>query len=271
MLIGNPMIFRQLPLEDALAKMVKDYDALELWPQQINECKTPGLRNKLAEYISSLGLKAIRLNAADPDYFQVAGSIDDMSGIVKGMKSDIDIVADLGMTQLLTWEGRKPKNAKHEDIYGWILDRTVSIFEQVLDYATHKGISLCVEVHPFTLGIDTDWLIQLYDRLNSPGFGIVYDCCHFAVGLPDSYIESIYKLQHRIKHVHFSDSDKKTSELHFPPGAGCLDLDGIVNALKEIGFDGSMMLDLWLYPFPQEGSLVGVPYVKQVMKRLGLV
>ena len=36
MVIGNPMIFRQLPLEEALAKMGQlGYDAIELWPPQI--------------------------------------------------------------------------------------------------------------------------------------------------------------------------------------------------------------------------------------------
>ena len=50
MLIGNPMIFRQLPLEEALAKMVDlGYEAIELWPPQIAECRTPTLRKRLAE------------------------------------------------------------------------------------------------------------------------------------------------------------------------------------------------------------------------------
>ena len=62
-MIGNPMIFRQLPLEQALQRMAElGYDALELWPPQIAECKTDALRRELAEYIRSLGLKLVRLN-----------------------------------------------------------------------------------------------------------------------------------------------------------------------------------------------------------------
>jgi sugar phosphate isomerase/epimerase len=88
--------------------------------------------------------------------------------------------------------------------------------------------------------------------------------------LTDNYIGAIHKLAHRIKHVHFSDSDKVSSELHFAPGTGCLDLEGIIAALKQVGFSGSLMLDLWLYPFPEQGSQSGVPYVAQVVKKLGL-
>jgi sugar phosphate isomerase/epimerase len=108
--------------------------------------------------------------------------------------------------------------------------------------------------------------MQLCDRLDSPDFGVVYDCCHFGVGLPDHYIDAIRRLGRRIHHVHFSDSDKVSSELHYAPGTGCLDLSGIVAALKEIGFDGTMMLDLWLYPLPEEGSRIGVPFVRNVLQ-----
>jgi sugar phosphate isomerase/epimerase len=271
MVIGNPMVFRQLPLEDALRKMVDlGYDAVELWPPQIRECRTPLLRGKLAEYIASLGLKAVRLNAADPDYFKALDKPDDVAGVVAGLKTDIDAAAELGMSQLLTYEGRVPAGASRDDRYGWVLDATVEVFQRALDHARTRGAQIVVEVHPFTLGIDLDWLIQLCDRLSAPDFGVVYDCCHFGVGLPGGYVDAIHKLGGRIRHVHFSDSDKVSSEVHYAPGTGCLDLAGIVDALKAIRFQGTVMLDLWLYPLPEEGSRIGVPYVAEVGKALGL-
>ena len=45
MLIGNPMIFRDLPLEAALRQTkALGFDALELWPPQIAACRTDALR-----------------------------------------------------------------------------------------------------------------------------------------------------------------------------------------------------------------------------------
>lgn len=271
MVIGNPMIFRQLPIEDALAKIVElGYNGVELWAPQVKSCKTPDLRRRLSKYVMSLGLKPVRVNAADADYFNMLTAPRDVPNIVAGLSSEIDAASDLGMPQLLTWEGRKPQSATPKDVYGWILDETVSIFEQALDHACQRAVSLSIEVHPFTLGMDLDWLILLCDRLNSPQFGVVYDCCHFGVGLPDGYIDAIYKLGSRIRHVHFSDSDKVSSELHFAPGTGCLDLGGIVSALKRVGFNGTVMLDLWQYPLPEEGSRIGVPYVAKILKELAL-
>lgn len=271
MVIGNPMIFRQLPLEQALRKMKElGYDALELWPPQISECKTAALCQRLAAQIRSLGLQLVRVNAASPDYFQLLANPADASRIVEGLKADIDLSVSLGVTQLLTWEGRKPPGATREVTHGWMLDCTTAIFEQALAYARARGVSLFVEVHPYTLGTDLDWLIKLSDRLDGERFGVLFDSCHFGVGLPDDYVRAIHRLAHRIKHIHFSDSDKVSSELHFAPGTGCLDLEGIVTALKQVGFSGSVMLDLWLYPFPEQGSRTGVPYVEQVVKQLGL-
>ena len=270
MLIGNPMVFRQLPLEMALAKAAAaGYDAFELWPPQIAECRTPDLRRQLADHIQSLGIEVLRLNCADRDYFQSLSSPRDVDQALSGLCADVDMAADLGMTQLLTWEGRQADIYSEEDVQGWVIDSTTELFQQACAYGREKNVSLTVEVHPFTLGIDIDWLIRLCDGVDDPNFSVTYDCCHFAVGLPEDYISAIRKLGKRIGHLHFSDSDKQSSELHFAPGTGCLDLEGIVQALVEIEFDGTVMLDLWLYPLPEHGTKIGVPYVRDVIKRLG--
>ena len=269
--IGNPMIFHRYPLEQALRLMVKfGYRALELWPQQIEMCRTDDLRRQLAVYAKSLGLTLVRLNAAAADYFPPLQSRRDAQGIIAGVKRDIDICRSLGMTQLLTWEGRKPEAATPKDIHGWILEETTKIFREAVRYGDSKGVSLSVEVHPFTLGMDLDFLVKLCDAVGSDSFGVTYDCCHFGVGLPKDYIRAISKLGSRIQHVHFSDSDQRSSEVHFAIGEGCLDLDGIVKALKQIKFKGTVMLDLWLYPFPEQGTKASLAYVSKVMKTLGI-
>ncbi len=263
------MVFRQYHLELALRMMVEaGVKALELWPPQIESCRGDRLSQQLVEFASALGLKLVRLNAAGADYFTALRSRDDGKQIIEGLKRDIDWTASLGMSQLVSWEGPKPRGAAQGDIHGWILEETVRIFRQAVEYGRQKGVSVSVEVHPNTLGMDLDFLIKLCDRVGSEFFGVTYDCCHFGIGLPDGYIGAILKLRDRIKHVHFSDSDQHTPELHFPPGKGCLDLEGIVAALKEIRFNGTFMLDLWLYPLPEEGLRIGVPYLRRVVRAL---
>lgn len=267
MIIGNPMIFRQYPLDRAIRTLPEfGYQGVELWAPQIAICKTDLLRRQLADFVQSLGLTLTGVNAADADYFSALSAPTDVEAILAGLKRDIDLVHTLGADYLLTWEGRKPAGATAGERFGWVLDTTVELFRTAVTYAQSKEVQLLIEVHPYTLGIDLDFLTRLCDRVDSDAFGVTYDCCHFGVGLPDSYIDAIYRLDHRIKHLHFSDSDKQSSELHFAPGTGVLDLDGMITALKAIHFQGPVMLDLWLYPFPEEGSRTGVAYLQDKLQ-----
>ncbi|MBI4552589.1 MAG: sugar phosphate isomerase/epimerase [Candidatus Latescibacteria bacterium] len=271
MLIGNPMMLRQLPIEDALERMkTLGYEGIEVCLPDIQACKTSVLKRQFNESVRSFGLTLIRYNTAAADYFTPLAHPDDWPRVLEGLKQDIDTAAALGVPHLLAWEGRPPPGASREEIHGWALDATTRLFQDAIPYARQHGVHLSVEVHPFTMGIDTAFLVTLCDRLDPEWFSVTYDCCHFGVGLPEGYIEAVHALGRRIQHIHFSDSDRHSSELHFAPGAGCLDLPGIVRALKAIGFHGTCMLDLWLYPFPIEGSRIGVPYLRRVMDELGI-
>ena len=268
-IIGNPLGFFHDPLETTLPIMAEvGYDQIEICHSQITDFRTPELRQQFREYIESLGMKLVGSNVPDSAYFQTLTSSDDVKVALAGIQRDLDIAADLGVEYLITFEGRVPTGATREIIFGRLLDDTVELMQRTCSYAAKKGIEIQIEVHPFTLGVNLDFAVQLYDRVKMDNFGFVYDSCHFAVGLPDGYIDAIGTLGHRIKHVHFADSDKKSSELHFPPGRGCLDMDGIVSALKEIQFSGYWMLDLYLYPLPAWGSREGISYTRKVLEEM---
>ena len=61
-----------------------------------------------------------------------------------------------------------------------------------------------------------------------------------------------------IDHVHYSDTDTTTSELHFPPGEGVLDLDAI--GARIAGRPIAVSWDLFGWPGPRHavGSLMDV-------------
>lgn len=280
MILANPMVFRQLPLEDALSKTRElGFRAVELWPPQLSAVSTPALRRRLADYLSTIELQPIRLNCADPeyfrrwtadysfdsilDYFKVWTEDYSFDSILDGLRRDIDFAHDLGMTQVLTWEGRPPAGLTREQKDGPLLDAATELFTKALAHARERNISLSLEIHPFTIGIDLAWTLTLCERLNANDFGVTYDCCHFAVGLPRSYIAAIKQLGRWIKHVHFSDSDLVTSEVHYAPTTGHLDLLGIIDALREIKFSGTTMLDLWLDPLPEQGARLGMAFLEK--------
>jgi len=69
-------------------------------------------------------------------------------------------------------EGRRREDHTDEDVDGWLLDATADLFQQACGYGRDRGVSITVEVHPFTLGINVDWLVQLCDRIADPNFSV---------------------------------------------------------------------------------------------------
>lgn len=265
-IIGNPLGYTQDPVEYTLKGMADvGYDQIELCHCQIPEFKTPELRKQLSEYIDSLGMKLVGSNVPDSPYFQTLNSSDDVKVALAGLQRDLDIAVDLGVEYLITFEGRVPAGATEELIFGRLLDDTVGLLKAGAAYAAERNIDLLIEVHPFTVGINLEFLTQLCDRIDMKSFGVAYDPCHFAVGLPNGYVDAIKTLGPRIKLLHWCDGDKRSSELHFPPGRGCLDMDAMLKAIEEIHFSGPWMLDLYGYPLPVWGSREGLASMRKML------
>jgi sugar phosphate isomerase/epimerase len=51
-------------------------------------------------------------------------------------------------------------------------------------------------------------------------------------------------LGHAIEHVHFSDN-RSTEDHHMPLGVGNIDWKNVVSALKRIGYDGTITLEVF--------------------------
>jgi sugar phosphate isomerase/epimerase len=265
------MIFRASPLEAALQKAAAlGYDALELWPPQIAACQTNDLRRELAAYCAALGTPAVRLNAAGAAYFDAPlASPGAFVRVLDHLQADILAAEALGMRHTLTWEGRRPAGLTPSALYGDYLQAATTLFRQAVAFGRDHGVALTIEVHPFTFGIDLEWLLRLFDGVDADDFGLTFDCAHFGVGRPADYALAIRRLGPRIHHVHFSDSDLRTSELHLVPGRGRLDLPAILAALREINYAGTWMLDLWGWPFPEEGSRAGLAYLREAVRAFG--
>ena len=88
--------------------------------------------------------------------------------------------------------------------------------------------------------------------------GICLDLCHFGVALGAGFAEQLDdRVLSAINHVHFADTDCETSELHFPPGRGILDLDSIMSRLS--GLDVAVAWDLFGWPAPREAIRESLP------------
>jgi sugar phosphate isomerase/epimerase len=182
----------------------------------------------------------------------------------------VEFALSLGVTDVLTFEGRRPANSSDDECLTRLLPRVIELFQQAISHAAPKGVRFLIEPHPFTVGMHPEFLIRLCDALPPEHFGVTCDFCHFGVGRPKDYIKVIRRLGRKIQHLHYSDSDQISSELHFVPSEGRLDMQGILQALKDSGYRGKLTLDLYGYPTPVAGAKRAVPGIPQACEFLGI-
>lgn len=151
------------------------------------------------------------------------------------------------------------------------------------------GVIMTVEPHPGRYLGNTDGALRLLEHVDSPAMGINFDPSHtFPVGdFPDL---SVYRLGKHIKHLHVSDNDGVTN-VHWRPGEGKIDWMAMFAALKEVGYDGVVSIELEDVPGVSRGpnsnapgvyrnitatdefvaeTVAGANYLKGICKELGI-
>lgn len=269
---GSSITFEDYPLEEAL-RLMRDlgFTRVEMWKGHLKRCKTEKLRQAFTKVArEEFGLEMGAFNAVGESYYRPFGTDQELQQTLEGLKTDLRFALSLGVKDVLIWEGVRPHGYSDQECEQRLLPRLIELFRATIKVAELHNARFLVEPHPFTVGMTDRFLINLFDTLDSPHFGVLYDCCHFGVGQPRDYIGAIHRLGRRIRHIHYSDSDQLTSELHYAPKSGSLDLQGILEAFKKIDFDGTLTLDLYGNPTPMSAARQCAPDLRHACEFLGL-
>jgi sugar phosphate isomerase/epimerase len=155
-----------------------------------------------------------------------------------------------------------------ETQWGWAVENT----RKAAEYAQENGIVLTVELEPFELSLvgNMDEMVRFLDDVDHPACLANMDCSHLHLARQGA--DEIRRLKGRIGHVHFSDNDgKKHGDL--PPGRGSADLEGYLRVLDDVGFDGSVTIELEFSPEPDrilEWVTEAYDYTDGLMQKLGV-
>lgn len=143
----------------------------------------------------------------------------------------------------------------------------VDSIRQATAIARSFDLRLALEGHAHVIVPHTDSFLRLFDHVPDAALGANLDVIWQFV--QREFIPwSIHKLKGRLFHVHVRDSDGLACN-SLPVGAGILDWDGIVQALKQTGYDGFLSLEIPRYANPDRYAKQSLDYLREVIDRVG--
>jgi D-psicose/D-tagatose/L-ribulose 3-epimerase len=236
---------------------------------------------KVGEIVKKAGITSISFCAAmSPDRDLIDPDPKVRQAGVDYLKASIDGLALVGGRNFVgpfysavgrTWQ-QSAEEREHD------MQILVAILKDLAEYAGKKGVVLGLEpLNRFETSFicTAEQAIELVDRVNHPACGIMLDTFHMNIE-ENSLGEAIRKVGHRLVQVHSNENNRGT------PGAGHVPWKEVAQALKEIKFDGVMVIEsftnkvksiaraaaIWRPLAPSQDALAadGVVFLHELMK-----
>lgn len=163
-------------------------------------------------------------------------------------KRYIDLAAEFGARNVLLVLGEylwQREVIPPEAQWGWAIETS-----RILgDYADRKNLDIALELEPFRMSLlnSTGEMVRFVDECAHPRVRANIDISHCV--LSDSGPDSLLRLRGKAIHVHISDCDGKVHG-DLPPGRGIVKFGPYLQAIKELGIDGVVSIELEYSPDP---------------------
>jgi sugar phosphate isomerase/epimerase len=128
--------------------------------------------------------------------------------------------------------------------WGEMLSLFVEELKPVVEHAEREGVMLLVEPEPDLLIETADQYLEFAGKIQSPMLGLNFDIGHmYCVG--EDPAAAVRRLAPLIRHVHLEDIAATRVHHHLIPGEGVIDFRGVLAALKDVGYDGWVTIELY--------------------------
>jgi sugar phosphate isomerase/epimerase len=151
----------------------------------------------------------------------------------------VDIAAELGSDGVSFWSGT-PRGAEPDAA---LLDRLAGQCRRLCEYADRRGVPLAFEPEPGML-IDTmSRFAELEERVAHPRFGLTIDVGHLHCLGEVPIADHLRRWRHLLWNIHIEDMRRGVHD-HLMFGEGEIEFAPVLCALEEIGYDGSVYVEL---------------------------
>lgn len=198
-------------------------------------------------YLDSIGLERTAVTVRDEEDNPISPDASVRASGVANTKKALDCCAAAGATHLVgpyhsalgVFSGQGPT----EDEWKWGVDS----MRQVAEHAGTVGVTLAVEClnrfEAYLLNTHAD-AARFVKEVNHPNCRIMYDTFHAHIE-EKNITDAIRGCSDMISHVHISENDRST------PGSGNVRWAENFDTLKEVGYDGWLMIEAFGLALPE--------------------
>ena len=134
-------------------------------------------------------------------------------------------------------------------------------YRKCLQTAKKYGLRMSVECFPYSMVSTPHAMLKMLEDINDPDFGIQLDTNHLVMQHIDPEW-TIYMLGGKhIFNVHCKDSDA-VSRNNIPAGCGICDYTAVIQALKNVDYDGNLSVELEFTDNPRRYNKQALDHLK---------
>jgi len=173
-------------------------------------------------------------------YLPIASGIEEIrrASLVE-LRRCVDVFAELGAR----WMNVHPDRHAPMHDRAFFIQKNIATLGELLPYAAERGVGIMLENLPGDFNT-AQQLGELLDPL--PELGLHLDIGHANLMVLQSTVnELLAAYGSRLRHVHLHDNKGGGADLHLPLGTGSVDVRGAIRALQEVGYDGTITLEVF--------------------------
>lgn len=218
-----------------MAEVGMDFVDLTLEPPRAAawDIDVQAVRNALEHHgLGVVGHTAYYLPLASPFESVRRAAVDEI-------KRCLDVFAKVGAS----WVNIHPDRSASLLARTLIIERNLRTLSDLLPAAREAGVGIMVENIPGHFNTAAQ-LGELLDPL--PDVGLHLDIGHCNLLVESNTVESILQQYgNRLRHVHLHDNKGGSADLHLPLGTGSVDTPRCIRALRQVGYDGTITLEVF--------------------------
>jgi protein FrlC len=258
------------PLDEVIRRLARiGYDGIEIgcaaphaWPAHLDV----GRRRALRDLMKSEGLRCVSLLPAPgggPGNNPASPLPEERTATIAHYKEVVDLAHDFGAEKVLYIAGWRIFGTEQAQAWDWSLQAV----REIARHAADRGVTIVIEPTSADSNlVDTAGeALQLREQSGQPNVKVMFDTYH-ALYRNEPSSDYVHDMAAHLAHVHFADTDR------LPPGEGAVDWRGVMQALKDVGFDGHLTMEIGFNTRraePDRYARSALTYLKALEKSLG--